>query len=53
MWTFGRKLAAGFSISLVLLVVVGAVSYRTFDTLTGTSYLVTHTHAVLEHSDAC
>lgn len=49
MWTFGRKLAAGFSISLVLLTVVGAVSYRTFDALTSTSYLVSHTHAVLEH----
>jgi methyl-accepting chemotaxis protein len=50
MWTFGRKLAAGFSISLVLLVVVGAVSYRTFDALTSTSYFVTHTHNVLEHN---
>ena len=43
MWTFGRKLAAGFSISLVLLVVVGAVSYRTFDALTSTNEFVTHT----------
>ena len=33
MWTFGRKLAAGFSISLVLLAAVGATSYRTFDAL--------------------
>jgi methyl-accepting chemotaxis protein len=49
MWTFGRKLAAGFSISLILLAVVGAVSYRTFDALTTTSDFVTHTHAVLEH----
>src|SRR5581483_10365821 len=49
MWTFGRKLAGGFSISLVLLAVVGAVSYRTFDALTETNDFVTHTHAVLEH----
>jgi len=49
MWTFGRKLAAGFSISLLLLALIGAVSYGTFDALTSTSYLVTHTHAVLEH----
>jgi len=51
MWTFGRKLAAGFSISLVLLVVVGAVSYRTFDALTNTTEFVTHTHAVREHTE--
>jgi methyl-accepting chemotaxis protein len=50
MWTFGRKLAAGFSISLVLLAVVGATSYRTFDALTSTSEFVTHTHTVLEHT---
>jgi len=49
MWTFGRKLAAGFSISLVLLALIGAVSYQTFDSLASNSYLVTHTHAVLEH----
>src|SRR3954463_16728120 len=50
MWTFGRKLAAAVSISLVLLLGVGAVSYRTFDSLASNSYLVAHTHAVLEHS---
>ena len=49
MWTFGKKLALGFSISLVLLLAIGAVSYRALDSLTSTSYLVAHSHTVLEH----
>jgi CHASE3 domain sensor protein len=49
MWTFGKKLAVGFSISLVLLLAIGSVAYRTLDSLTRTSYLVAHTHGVLEH----
>ena len=48
MWTFGRKIAAGFAVSFALLVVIGTVSYRSVDSLTQTSYLVTHTHLVLE-----
>ena len=28
MWTFGRKLAAGFAISFVLLLGIGSVAYR-------------------------
>jgi methyl-accepting chemotaxis protein len=49
MWTFGKKLAAGFAIPIVLLAAIGTVSYRALDSLTSTSYLVTHTHAVIEH----
>ncbi|HEY2393381.1 MAG TPA: CHASE3 domain-containing protein [Candidatus Angelobacter sp.] len=49
MWTFGRKIAAGFALSFLLLVVIGAVAYRSTSSLTKTSYLVTHTHEVLEH----
>ena len=49
MWTFGRKLAVGFSVSLVLLVAIGTISYRTIDSLTKSSYLVTRAHATLEH----
>jgi methyl-accepting chemotaxis protein len=49
MWTFGKKLAVGFSISLVLLVAIGVVAYRAIDALTRTSYQVAHTHTVLEH----
>src|SRR5882724_9279184 len=49
MWTFGKKLAMGFSVSLVLLVAIGAVAYRALDVLTKTSYWVAHTHTVIEH----
>jgi CHASE3 domain sensor protein len=48
MWTFGRKLALGFAVALALLIVIGVVAYRSIDTLTRTSYLVAHTHTVLE-----
>ena len=49
MWTFGRKIAAGFALSFILLVLIGAVAYRSMTSLTNTSHLVTHTHEVLEH----
>jgi methyl-accepting chemotaxis protein len=49
MWTFGRKIAAGFALSFILLVVIGTVSYRSTTSLTKTSYWVDHTHVVLEH----
>jgi len=48
-WTFGRKIAAGFGLSFILLIAIGAVSYRSLSKLTGTSEWVTHTHEVLEH----
>ena len=48
MWTFGRRIAAGFAVSFALLALVGVVSYRSIDTLTKTSYLVNHTYAVIE-----
>ena len=49
MWTFGRKIAAGFTLAFVLLVAVGAVAYRSIAALTQTSYMVAHAHVVLEH----
>jgi methyl-accepting chemotaxis protein len=49
MWTFGKKVAAGFGLAFVLLATIGAVAYRSIDALTRTSYLVTHSHLVLEH----
>ncbi|HEY8088169.1 MAG TPA: CHASE3 domain-containing protein [Polyangiaceae bacterium] len=49
MWTFGRKIAGGFALAVVLLAAVGAVAYRSIGTLTQTSYQVTHTRQVLEH----
>jgi CHASE3 domain sensor protein len=49
MWTFGRKIAAGFTLAFLLLLAIGAVAYRSISLLTSTSKLVTHTHQVLEH----
>jgi methyl-accepting chemotaxis protein len=48
-WTFGRKIAAGFALSLVLMMVIGAVAYSSISKLMSTSEWVTHTHEVLEH----
>jgi methyl-accepting chemotaxis protein len=49
MWTFGRKIAAGFALAFLLLLGIGAVAYRSIGSLTNVSQLVTHTHQVLEH----
>jgi methyl-accepting chemotaxis protein len=48
-WTFGKKIAGGFAIALVLLITIGTVSYRSFVKLATTAEWVTHTHQVLEH----
>jgi methyl-accepting chemotaxis protein len=48
MWTVGRKIAAGFALSFVLLAAIGVVAYRSIGSLTKTSELVAHTHVVLE-----
>lgn len=48
MWTFGRKIAVGFTLSIALLVVIGGVAYRSLVELVETSYSVTRTHSVLE-----
>ena len=48
MWTFGRKIAAGFALAFLLLLGIGLVAYRSITVLTSTSHLVTHTHQVLE-----
>lgn len=49
MWTFGRKLTIGFSLSFALLLIIGGMSYRAVDTLTTTSYQVTRTHQAQAH----
>jgi methyl-accepting chemotaxis protein len=49
MWTFGRKVASGFALAFILLAGIGAVAYRSINSLVSTSYFVTHTHEVLEH----
>jgi methyl-accepting chemotaxis protein len=48
MWTFGRKIAAGFTVAFALLAIIGFAAYRSIDSLTKTSYLVTHTHLVMQ-----
>jgi methyl-accepting chemotaxis protein len=48
MWTFGRRIAAGFALSFLLLLAVGFVGYRAVGSLSKTSQLVSHTHQVLE-----
>jgi methyl-accepting chemotaxis protein len=52
MWTFGKKVAAGFALSFVLLVGVGVVAYQSITALAKTSYAVTRTHVVIEHLTA-
>jgi len=47
-WTFGKKIALGFGLSVAILVLVGVVSYRSTDLLIDNNHSVTHTHAVLE-----
>ena len=47
-WTFGKKVAAGFLISSILLVAIGAIAHQAIDELIQTSYWVTHTHQVTE-----
>jgi methyl-accepting chemotaxis protein len=47
-WTFGRKVALGFGLSVTILVVVGSVTFRTTDLLIENDRLVTQTHQVLE-----
>jgi methyl-accepting chemotaxis protein len=49
MWTFGKKIALGFAMAFGLLAIIGVVAYRSIDSLTKTSYAVTHSHTVLEH----
>jgi CHASE3 domain sensor protein len=47
-WTVGRKIAAGFGLSVLILVVVGGVAYRSTDVLIENNANVTHSQLVLE-----
>lgn len=47
-WTFGKRIALAFGVSLAILFVVGAVAFRSTDALIENDHMVTHTHAVLE-----
>jgi methyl-accepting chemotaxis protein len=48
MWTFGRKIAIGFALSIALLVIIGGVAYRSLSILVESGHSVTHSHAVVE-----
>ncbi|HEY3255827.1 MAG TPA: CHASE3 domain-containing protein [Polyangiaceae bacterium] len=45
-WTFGRKLALGFSIAVLTLLVIGVSGYRSTEHLIENDRLVSHTHEV-------
>ena len=47
-WAFGRKIATGFAVSSALLIAIGCVAYRSFDSLVATSAALTHAHRVKE-----
>jgi methyl-accepting chemotaxis protein len=49
MWTFGRRIAAGFAIAFAMFAIIGFSAYRNIDVLTKTSYLVAHTHLVMRN----
>ncbi len=48
MWTFGRKIGLSFAICFLMLLAFGWVAFQTIDSLTKTSYAVTHSQKVLE-----
>lgn len=48
-WTFGRKLAVGFGLPILMLVVIGVLAYRTIDVLVDNNARVTHSHEVVDH----
>lgn len=47
MLTFGRRIAIGFAISMVLLLLIGGLAYLSITSLVDTSVEVTHTYRVL------
>jgi len=51
-WTVGMKIGSGFGLALVILAIIGGVSYRSTVTLTDSAERVTHTHEVLGKLEA-
>jgi methyl-accepting chemotaxis protein len=45
-WTFGRKIGAGFAVTVVALIVVAVTGYRSARALIANDELVAHTHEV-------
>src|SRR3569833_651029 len=52
MRTFGKKIADGIALAIVLLLVIGGVAFRGITSLTETSLWVAHTHEVIERTTA-
>jgi methyl-accepting chemotaxis protein len=48
-WSVGTKIGMGYSLALIILIIIGVVSYRTTTGLIETADKVAHTHKVLEH----
>ena len=48
MWTFGKKIAAGFFATFVLMAIIGIVAFLSINSLTQTSYWVAHTRQVID-----
>jgi CHASE3 domain sensor protein len=46
-WTVGAKIVGGFSLTLVILLVIGVVSYRNTTSFIETAHRVEHTHEVM------
>jgi methyl-accepting chemotaxis protein len=47
-WTVGTKIGAGFGLALLILLAIGATSYRATLKMSNTAYWVDHTHQVIE-----
>jgi methyl-accepting chemotaxis protein len=50
-WSIGKKIGSGFALALLVLLVVGAVSYDSTTKLIGSAEWVRHTHEVLNGLD--
>jgi methyl-accepting chemotaxis protein len=51
-WTVGKKIVSGFALALVILSVVGGVSYVSTLKFVASAHWVTHSYQVLENSEA-
>jgi methyl-accepting chemotaxis protein len=51
-WTVGKKLALGFGLALVLLLVIGGVSFWSIGLLVETTSWVSHTYEVLDNMES-
>jgi len=47
-WSIDRKINAGFALALVLLVVIGIISFMSINRMTDTIRLLTHSHAIVD-----